>query len=107
MAEEDALETADQVRGRHELRQGLRPMGQLAARSVNSLNKFVVAGPSGYDHQAHEARPGFIHEVSPTRDGGARSVTSVAVAMSPAVFPRAKTRQGRVHGKVNLGSGPN
>src|SRR5882724_13398775 len=78
----------------------------MAAKSVNSLNSSAVAGPSGYDHHAHEARPGRIQDVSAIRDGGARSVTSVAVAMSPADLPRTMTRHGIVHGSVYRGSGP-
>jgi hypothetical protein len=41
------------------------------------------------------------------RDGAERSVTSVAVAMSPAELPKTITRHGIVHGKVKRGSGPN
>ncbi len=44
----------------------------LAAKSVNSLNKLVVSGPLGYDHQAQDARPGLIHDVSAIRDGGGK-----------------------------------
>src|ERR1017187_379053 len=78
-----------------------------AAKSVKSLNIFSVAGPSGYDHQVHEARPGLIHDVSAMREGAERSVTSVEVAMSPADFPKTITRHGNVHGKVKRGSEPN
>src|SRR5882757_11343548 len=78
-----------------------------AAKSLNSSNVGCVAGRSPYDHQAHDARPGLIHDVSAIRDGAARSVTSVAVAMSPADLPKTSTRQGIVHGKVKRGSGPN
>src|SRR5579859_4064621 len=79
----------------------------LAAKSVNSLNLSAVAGPSGYDHQPHAARPGLIQDVSVIRDGAQRSVTSVDMAMSPADLPKIMTRQGMVHGREERGSGPN
>src|SRR5882757_962968 len=78
-----------------------------AAKSENSSNVCFVAGRSPYDHQAHDARPGLIHDVSEMRDGADKSVTSVAVAMSPADLPRTTTRHGIVHGSVCRGSGPN
>src|SRR2546421_9306732 len=78
-----------------------------AAKSVNSSDDCCVTGPSGYDHQAHDARPGLIHDVSAMSDGADKSVTSVAVAMSPGDFPRTTTRHGIVHGSVCRGSGPN
>src|ERR1700722_20108709 len=78
-----------------------------AAKSVNSSNICCVAARSPYDHQAHDARPGLIHDVSAMRDGADKSVTSVAVAISPADLPKTITRHGIAHGSVYRGSGPN
>src|ERR1035437_4934141 len=78
----------------------------LAAKSVNSSNRFAVGGSSGDDHQAHDARPGCTQAVSGMADGGARSVTSVCRAISPADSPSTITRQGIVQGNEFLGSGP-
>src|SRR5580698_253132 len=79
----------------------------VAAKSEKRLNNCAVAGPFGYDHQAHDARPGRIQDVSAMREGAERSVMSVDVAMSPASFAKIMTRQGIVHGNANRGSGPN
>ena len=74
-----------------------------AARSTDFFCLAPSCGLGGSDHQLHATRPGLIHRVSSTRDGGQTSVTSVDSTIAPNPSPTTMTRHGISHGSVPLG----